>query len=83
MVRQWKVGFENYLNIQSSANIDFRIEVISLNGLVHFRNKYAVKAGHNQDHKITLAQDTPYGLLVVRLIFKDGSQKTVMISKSP
>lgn len=76
------VGQNFQLNIQSSANLDIRAEVLSTTGVVYYRNRYVVRAGHDQNHTIALPGNTPNGLLIVRLLFSDGSQKTITISKS-
>jgi hypothetical protein len=70
------------MNIQSAANLEFQAEVLDLSGNKYFENKYIVKAGHNENHGVKLPSHTPNGLLVVRLLFKDGSQKSVTITKN-
>lgn len=74
-------GQQFQLNIQSAANLGLRLEINTMDGTVYYQNKYELGAGHNQNHDITLAENTPEGVLIVRLIFSDGSQKTVNIIK--
>jgi hypothetical protein len=76
------VGNSFDLSIQSEANLEFEVIVMDMAGNNYFRSKYDVDSGHDENHRISLINQAPNGVLIVKLLFGDGSQKSITVTKS-